>query len=226
MVTFLIISVFFLSLIAITAIYFWQKPTTEKHPELPPPPEAMRGLFSDESTTTMNVAPPVEDLKAQADKLRERAANGDKGALEDAHQLSDNATYDEVLNAMVATAETPAQLLSIASHVTRLGLPVNQSLAVKIIESWQTSPTRVSTAEMLHIAALSDNAETFRTAVRLALQLWREGKLAGISATELQALFKGEFWVLSSGTRSSGAGFLLKRTLSSARRELEETTTS
>jgi hypothetical protein len=34
-------------------------------------------------------------------------------------------------------------------------------------------------------------------------------------------LFDGEFWVLSARTRSSGAGFILKRKLASARRELE-----
>src|SRR5262245_53121836 len=108
MVTFLIISAFILSLIAIAAFYFLQKPATEKHPELPPPPEAMRGLFSDDiSTAQISTTQPAEDLQARADKLRERAANGDKSALEDAHQLSDNATYDEVLDAMVATAETP-----------------------------------------------------------------------------------------------------------------------
>jgi hypothetical protein len=74
---------------------------------------------------------------------------------------------------------------------------------------------------MLHIAALSDNAETLKTAVDVALRSWREGNLLDVSAIELQALFNGEFWVLSSRTRSSGAGFLLKRTLVSARRELD-----
>ncbi|HJZ80521.1 MAG TPA: hypothetical protein VKD91_09250, partial [Pyrinomonadaceae bacterium] len=54
-----------------------------------------------------------------------------------------------------------------------------------------------------------------------ALQLWHEGKLSAVSALELKALFEGEFWILSSRSRSSGAGFVLKRTLDSARRELE-----
>jgi hypothetical protein len=79
---------------------------------------------------------------------------------------------------------------------------------------------------MLHFAALSDDAETYRKAVELAFNLWRDGKLHDVSARELQALFNGEFWVLSSGVRSSGNGFVLKRTLSSARRELEGTTDS
>jgi hypothetical protein len=45
--------------------------------------------------------------------------------------------------------------------------------------------------------------------------------LTGVSAAELRALFDGEFWVLSAQTRSSGTGFVLKRTLANARRELE-----
>jgi hypothetical protein len=42
-----------------------------------------------------------------------------------------------------------------------------------------------------------------------------------VSAAELQSLLVSEFWLLSSATRSSGAGFVLKRTLSRAKRELE-----
>ena len=90
-----------------------------------------------------------------------------------------------------------------------------------MIASWQQAPDRSGTAKALHFAALSDEPEIYRVAVENALQLWREGKLADISAVELRALFDGEFWVLSSRSRSSGAGFVLKRTLESARRELE-----
>jgi hypothetical protein len=89
------------------------------------------------------------------------------------------------------------------------------------MHSWRLTPDRNSTAKMLHISALSDNAKCYSDAVELALGFWREGKIPDLSATEFQALLTGEFWVLSSGTRSSGAGFLVKRTLSSARRELE-----
>jgi len=62
--------------------------------------------------------------------------------------------------------------------------------------------------------------------VEKALGLWRERKLADISPVELRALFEGEFWGLSSRTRSSGAGFVLKRTLDGARRELEAAATA
>jgi hypothetical protein len=96
-------------------------------------------------------------------------------------------------------------------------------LAQKSIDYWKDSPDRHSTTKMLHIAALSDDAETYRLAVEVALNSWRNARLQDISAAELQSLIHGEFWVLSSNTRSSGAGFVLKRTLATAKRELEQT---
>ncbi|PYS71049.1 MAG: hypothetical protein DMF73_11560, partial [Acidobacteria bacterium] len=77
------------------------------------------------------------------------------------------------------------------------------------------------TAKALHFAALSDDPELYRQTVEQAIELRREGKLADVLPADLRALFDGEFWILSSRTRSSGAGFVLKRTLESARRELE-----
>ena len=75
---------------------------------------------------------------------------------------------------------------------------------------------------MLHTAALTDDADIYRNAIESVLTYWRDKKLSEISNLELEALFHAEFWVLSSDTRSSGNGFILKQTLSSARRELEE----
>jgi hypothetical protein len=74
---------------------------------------------------------------------------------------------------------------------------------------------------MLHLAALSDNAETYRSAVTFALDYHRNGKLSTITKEELKATIEGEYWLLSSNTRGSGAGFVLKQTLTNARRELE-----
>ena len=92
-----------------------------------------------------------------------------------------------------------------------------------LIQSFPASPDRNSTVRMLHAAALSDDAATYQKAVEAALRAWREHDLNDLSAGDLEALFMSEFWVLSSGTRSSGAGFVLKRTLASARRELDAT---
>jgi len=93
--------------------------------------------------------------------------------------------------------------------------------AIKAIKAFQESPNRTTTTNLLHIAALADDAKNYGRAVELVLMSWRDGTLSDVSARELQALFNSEYWVLSSRTRTSGAGFVLKETLSSANRELE-----
>ena len=93
--------------------------------------------------------------------------------------------------------------------------------AIHAIREYQKSPNRSTTAQLLHAAALSDNAKNYERAIELVLLSWRDGSLADLSAKELQSLFNSEYWVLSSRTRTSGAGFVLKQTLSSANRELE-----
>jgi len=93
--------------------------------------------------------------------------------------------------------------------------------AQEFIETWKESPDRTSTAKMLHLAAETDDAETYNNAAELALNAWLHGTLSGFLAADLYNLLNSEYWLLSSHTRSSGAGFILKRTLSRARRELE-----
>jgi hypothetical protein len=97
--------------------------------------------------------------------------------------------------------------------------------AIAAIKAFQESPNRTSTAKLLHAAALSDNAKNYGRAIELVLLSWRDGSLSDLSARELQELFNSEYWVLSSHTRTSGAGFVLKSTLTDANRELESTTT-
>jgi len=217
MVTLLITSVFVFGLIAI-AIFFWQKAANTSQPiELPlPPPPA--GLFSDFKPAEL--PSPTEDPKKA---VIESATKGDRTALAQAHALNDLTFYEEVLNLFIAQIDSEPKLLSLVSHVTRNELPVTKALAQRSIDYWKDSPDKNSTAKMLHLAALSDDAEVFRQAIELALNSWRNGKLPDVSAVELQALINGEFWVLSSNTRSSGAGFVLKRTLATAKRELEPT---
>lgn len=91
------------------------------------------------------------------------------------------------------------------------------------IRSFQKSPNRSSTANLLHITALTDDARNYGRAIELVLMSWRDGSLADMSARDLQTLFNSEYWVLSSSARTSGAGFVLKRILSNANSELEST---
>ena len=95
--------------------------------------------------------------------------------------------------------------------------------AIVAIRDFQQSPNRSSTIQLLHVAALSDDAKNYGRAVELVLMSWRDGSLTDLSANELQSIFNSEYWVLSSRTRTSGAGFVLKRTLANANSELQGT---
>ena len=121
-------------------------------------------------------------------------------------------------------AEEPELLPAAEADVTAtLRTDKTRAEAEALIESFPASPDKDSAVRMLHAAALSDDAAVYQKAVKAALRAWLAQNLNDMSATDLQALFTSEFWILSSGTRSSGAGFVLKRALSSARRELEST---
>jgi hypothetical protein len=225
MVTFLITSFFILAFLAI-AIYFWQKPSGSSEIEaLRPPPG--RGLFidgtPDEQALAIAEANPISAAIALAQRAEiiERAKRGEKSVLQEAHETGDGELYEEALNLLVAGADSDAKLLSLVSHVTRHELHVNRNLAERLIDSYKRAPDRSGTAKMLHIAALSDDAAVYQSAVETAFAFWRDGRLPEIPATELRSILDGEFWILSSSTRSSGAGFLLKRALRDARRKLE-----
>ena len=95
--------------------------------------------------------------------------------------------------------------------------------ALAAIRAFQQTPDRTSTTKLLHVAAQTDDAKTYGRAIELVLTSWRDRTLSDLSAKDLQTLFSSEYWVLSSRARTSGAGFILKQTLSNAQRELEGT---
>jgi hypothetical protein len=200
------------------AVYFWQKPATDNAVAALPPPPNPRGLF-EESPTTLAEAERQTLLAERREDLIKSAQSGDRSALLDSK--GDPDLYDRVLTELVEVSDSAPKLLSLLSYISQNDLPVNRRLAEAVLASWKENPDRGGTAKALHFAALSDDPDIFRTAVETALQLWRQARLKDTSAVELRALFEGEFWVLSSRSRSSGAGFVLKRTLDGARRELE-----
>ena len=222
MVTFLITSFLVLAFIGI-AIYFWQKPRpTVEVDVLRSPPG--RGLFSDRENEHQLLAASGKDQNtlpaAERDEILRAAKAGEKSALQAAHNSRDPQLYSESLDLLVESADSNPGVLALTSYVTRHELPVNKKLAEAVIASCKTEPDRVVATKMLHIAALADDAEVYQKAVETALSLFRNHRLNEMSASELRSILDGEFWILSSATRSSGAGFLLKRTLTNARREL------
>jgi hypothetical protein len=224
MVTLLITALALLAIVGI-GLYYWQKPAADYSENILPPSPDPRGLFADDDSSTEEETRQLELAASQRNEsLISRAQSGEHEALQEAHESGDPDLYERVLNELIQSAHTEPELLALTAYVTQSELPVNAKLAQAAIASWQKSPDRSGTARMLHLAALSDDADVYRAAVEDALGLWREQKLSNIAALELQALFDGEFWILSSRSRSSGAGFILKRTLENARRELEATT--
>lgn len=219
MVTLLITSFFIIGLIVL-ALYFWQKPARAEKVELLPPPPEMRGLFAPDDSEQRKLVEKQAPAEARRAEILALAESGSKSALDEANRAKDDSLYEEVLSRLTAAAEGP-QLLSLVSYISRNNLRVTSSLAEKFIESWKTAPTRNSTAEMLHVAALSNDARTYTTGVEAVMQFWRNGTLTDVSVAELRSLIEGEFWIISSRERSSGAGFLLKQTLANVRRELE-----
>ena len=222
MVALLFTAIFIIGLLAIPFL-FWAVRTKAPGEALLPPPEPPRGSFSDKDGFESAALPPAdqEERENERTSMNERARAGDKSALLEAHALGDRKFYDEVLDQLAVDADRAPTLLELASYVTRNDLPVNRKLAQALFNSWKNAPNRSSTATTLHMTALADDAELYQRTVETALDFWRQGLLANVSAAELGALFDGEFWVLSVSTRGSGAGFILKRKLASVRRELE-----
>jgi hypothetical protein len=220
MVTLLITVVAVLVLFGI-GVYFWQKPATDDSVRALPPPPNARGLFEAESSSSTDEAEQLAFVSRQREELIREAGNGNRSALDKAHSSGDPELYNLVLAELVRLSDSDPRLLSLMSYVSQRELPVRRSLVDAVLASWRAAPDRSGTARALHFAALSDDADIYRGAIESVLHWWREAKLSDISPVELRALFDGEFWVLSSRSRSSGAGFVLKRTLDGARRELE-----
>ena len=191
-----------------------------------PPHPGFSGLFQNLIPASRKNANRKQAVDAHASKkhrqaLLARAAQGDKAALREAAS-SDSQLYDEALNLMVDAADSEPALLALASHVMGdNSLRVNPKLARRIRESWKSNPTRGGTSKMLHITARANDAKLLDESIEVALEFWRLERIPEMSAMELLSLFNGEFWTLSSEQRSSGAGFVLKRTLARCQRELQ-----
>lgn len=213
----LIISIFLLALAAFAILR--SKRSTSTDGAAPLPPMSPRALFEVAETET--------EVRADADETRrvltERVLRGDAKALREAHETGDRALYNDVLDALVSRFRSafPEAVQLIAVDIIRGGkLRASKSLARALLDVWDAAPTRDTTVDLLRIAALSDEAETFRETVEAVYRRWRAGELTSMKSEELSALFESEYWVLSSDARRSGAGFVLKQTLAEIGRAL------
>lgn len=222
MVTVLITSFLLLAAI-IYAVYRWQRsPSSQGSDEgvLPPPQPGWNGLFGNEIADQKQ----LESWKKEKEHARilADAAEGKRGVLLEARAAGDAALYEEALNSLLEQADSDKKLLALVSYMLREtpALRVNRRLSERFLEMWKAAPDRSSTAKMLHIAALADDASLYLQAIETALALWREARIPDLSAEELRSLCESEYWILSQPERSSGQGFLLKRKLAALSREL------
>ncbi|MBS1807929.1 MAG: hypothetical protein JST84_07040 [Acidobacteria bacterium] len=154
-----------------------------------------------------------EQLRAN---LLTRVDLGDYAVLDETK--ADPSLYNEMLNALLARGH---DVREIATYILRNAeLRANTQFAQAFIKVWDQTPTRNDLASMLHLAALSDNADVYWLAVEVAKQAWDEGRLAYVTPKELAAAIEVEYWLLSADARESGAGFVLKRYVANVRRGL------
>ena len=217
----LIISVLLVFAGASYAILRTRRPPSTTDADRLPPGVTPRGLFDDEGGADEGDAPENPE-QIRAGELRERAARGDLGALKEAAASGDASLYRFVLDGLVARSSADAsELRTLSAYIARgTGLRSSPELAEMLLGEWRRTPTPDSTADLLRVSALSDDAGTFGRAVEEVLQLWEDGGLEGVGAETLGAHFEAEYWLLSSEAKRSGAGFVLKQKLADARRRL------
>lgn len=209
--------------VASLALLRTKRPRSDEGADELPPGTGARGLFSDaQGRAAADAEPEVKSSGGFEEALRARAGRGDLTALNDARAAGDAAVYRATLDALTArAADSPEDLRALAAFIARgEDLRSSPALARRLLELWGESPARPATAELLRVAALSDDAETFGLAVSTVLRAWEEGRLDGARAGDLRALFEAEYWLLSSEAKRSGAGFLLKQRLADTRRRL------
>ena len=166
-----------------------------------------------------------ESARAAAElraSLLTRAAEGDYTALADAARADDSSLYGAVLAESLKWANASEDnLRALAAFVASDSeLRGSRELADAYRTLWERAPDSATTARLLHLAALSDDPETFGDAVAAAARALREGRLTSLTGEDLRALAESEFWVLSAESRTTGAGFVLKQRLASLRQEL------
>lgn len=223
----LIISFFLLAAISF-ALYRTKRQSLKSAAEqdfFPPP---SRGLFEDASRDAAGVGGAGAGLAStpythagHAASLRERARLGELAALGEARATGDKKLYDEVLGALLKRDPSAENVRAVAAHVMAgRDLRASQMLAGALLTLWRISPDNVSVADFLRVAALSDDAETYRVAVEEVAGAWERGQFPGRSAEDLCRLFESEYWVLAPEAVRSGAGFRLKQQLAEVRRRL------
>jgi hypothetical protein len=195
----------------------------ESNTPILPAPGNFAGLFEEQNAT--EIAAQEKELrktKRRADLL-ERAKCFDLQTLDESHPEAK--LYQEILDELIrqsfCSQENLQRLVGYLSKSKELRS--NARLAEMMIKVWQNSPNNKSTAQMLHIVALSDDASLLQQTTEMIFDSWKKGLLPNLAAKDFLALAESEYWVLAPEARRSGAGFILKNSLAALRRRLAAT---
>src|SRR5260370_24763413 len=124
-------------------LYFWQKSAQDNSDYVLPPRTDARGLFSDDQSNAEYEKEQRAIVAAQqAESLIGRAQNGERNALNEAHEGGDADLYRQVLRELVQLADSDPKLLALMSYVSQNELPVTATLANAVVASWKRSPDR------------------------------------------------------------------------------------
>lgn len=197
----------------LAAILFWRhQARTEYFTENPVP--VPKSLFG----------PPegAELSKLERDIRREEilnlASQGDFSALELAS--TSTSLYSEVVEVLATRTGTGP----LADFILKQpGLWATSPLALDVIDQWAAAPTRSGLVRMLHLAALTNQTETVRTAIREAADAYQSGRLTDVSRAEIAAVIEGEYWELNPKARGSAEGAALKLYIQRIQSTLVET---
>jgi hypothetical protein len=222
--TILFISILLLAFV-VFALHRRKRATPPAETDFLPEPRTFDGLFAEQHAEEMRLLAEAEAERRNREERRRllgRAAEGDKTALDEARLYGDDAFYREILRTLVAQAEGDEEALrSIAVYIIDSGrLRSSSEFAAMMIERQSESADRDSLVCMLHLAALSDDAELIKRAVDVASKLFSQRPSLGISAEDFLAAVESAYWLIDAEERASGAGFLLKRLIADLRREL------
>lgn len=204
-------------LFAAAASYTFQRRShvaTDAPQWLPPTHEAA-GLFNNAATLR---ALAQEEARyadtARRQHLLDEARHGRCEVLSDASAEGDGVFYMAVFNVLLDALPQAAQRNALADFLEiNLTLPVGPRLVESLTDDWQQNPVRAYVGKLLHLAARTGEAETFRRVLQTVHADTREAA----AIQDLARLAESAYWLLPQPARSSGAGFALKHELAALR---------
>jgi hypothetical protein len=201
-----------------------------------------RSLFHEKQLKTAHELPSRAAAKESGDRRQElltRAHFGDVTSLEEAanadfydHALFNLVNFATYQNDQIersegalkerAPSEQFALMREYSSYITSRALRSNNVFVTRYIALWQAQPGEKTLAQMLHLAALSNDAKVYLNAIEAAREVRQRGSLPEVSAKDFIALCESHYWLLNREARASGDGFALKNALAELRQRVSD----